>query len=237
MPNTVLNTIVAEAFCDACDRLEESDNLVEAVHDLIKENLSEHQRVIFNGNGYSAEWVKEAERRGLPNIRSMVDSIPELLKEDTIAMFDKFHVFTKAELNSRAEVQYENYSKTINIEAKTMIDIASKQIIPAVIKYEKSLGDTINSIKNAGVSEVAVEGELLQKTSLLLTEVDKGIKNLQEVDAKACAMPEGAPQARYYHDVVMEAMNELLSPVDKLEMIVDKEMWPMPSYGDLIFEV
>ncbi|QOV20887.1 glutamine synthetase III [Blautia liquoris] len=237
MPNTVLNTIVAEAFCDACDRLENSKNLVDAVHDLIKENLSEHQRVIFNGNGYSREWVDEAERRGLANIRSMVDSIPELLKEDTVTMFEKFHVFTKAELNSRAEVQYENYSKTINIEAKTMIDIASKQIIPAVIKYEKSLSETIIAIKNAGVCEVSVESELLCKTSLLLTEANRALKNLKETETKACSLPEGAPRARYYHDVVMEAMNTLRSPIDRLEMIVDKEMWPMPSYGDLMFEV
>ena len=237
MPNTVLNTIVAEAFCDACDRLENSKNLVDAVHDLIKENLSEHQRVIFNGNGYSREWVDEAERRGLANIRSMVDSIPELLKEDTVTMFEKFHVFTKAELNSRAEVQYENYSKTINIEANTMIDIASKQIIPAVIKYEKSLSETIIAIKNAGVCEVSVESELLCKTSLLLTEANRALKNLKETETKACSLPEGAPRARYYHDVVMEAMNTLRSPIDRLEMIVDKEMWPMPSYGDLMFEV
>lgn len=236
-PNTVLNTIVAEAFCDACDKLEASDNLEEAIHDVIKDNLSEHQRVIFNGNGYSEEWVEEAERRGLPNIKSMVDSIPELTKEENVAMFEKFRVFTKAELESRAEVQYENYAKTINIEAKAMIDIAAKQIIPAVIKYARNLAESINAIQAAGITEVSVEKELLAETSALLRETHAALSKLKEVDGKACCMEEGEECAKYYHDVVMLAMSELREPVDKLEMIVDKEMWPMPSYGDLIFEV
>lgn len=236
-PNTVLNTIVAEAFCDACDELEAADDFATAVHNLIKKNLSEHQRVIFNGNGYSDEWVEEAERRGLPNIKSMVEAIPELTKEENVAMFEKFGVFTKAELESRAEVKYENYSKTINIEAKAMIDIAAKQIVPAVIKYAKSLADSVNAIKAAGIEEVSVETELLAETSALLKETQVALKNLIDTDAKACGMEDGAAQAAFYHDEVMKAMSELRAPVDKLEMIVDKEMWPMPSYGDLIFEV
>ena len=139
-PNIVLNTIVAEAFCEACDILEKAEDFDTAVHDLIKQYVGEHQRIIFNGNGYSDEWVAEAERRGLPNIKSMVDAIPALVTEKSIALFGKFGVFTKAELESRAEVKYENYAKAINIEARTMIDVASKQIIPAVIKYTKTLG-------------------------------------------------------------------------------------------------
>ena len=235
--NTVLNTIVAEAFCDACDELEAADDFATAVHNLIKKNLSEHQRVIFNGNGYSDEWVEEAERRGLPNIKSMVEAIPELTKEENVVMFEKFGVFTKAELESRAEVKYENYAKTINIEAKAMIDIAAKQIVPAVIKYAKSLADSVNAIKAAGIEEVSVETELLAETSALLKETQVALKNLIDTDAKACGMEDGAAQAAFYHDEVMKAMSELRAPVDKLEMIVDKEMWPMPSYGDLIFEV
>lgn len=236
-PNTVLNTIVAEAFCDACDELEAADDFATAVHNLIKKNLSEHQRVIFNGNGYSDEWVEEAERRGLPNIKSMVEAIPELTKEENVVMFEKFGVFTKAELESRAEVKYENYAKTINIEAKAMIDIAAKQIVPAVIKYARSLADSVNAIKAAGIEEVSVETELLAETSALLKETQVALKNLIDTDAKACGMEDGAAQAAFYHDEVMKAMSELRAPVDKLEMIVDKEMWPMPSYGDLIFEV
>ena len=138
-PNIVLNTIVAEAFRDACDVLEGAENFEDAVHDLIKKNLSEHQRIIFNGDGYADEWLAEAERRGLPNIKSMVYAIPALTTDTAIKLFGDFKVFTEAELVSRAEVKFENYAKTINIEAKTMIDMASKQIIPAVIKYATSL--------------------------------------------------------------------------------------------------
>ena len=236
-PNIVLNTIVAEAFSDACDILEKAEDFDEAVHDLIKKNFSEHQRIIFNGNGYSDEWVAEAERRGLPNIRSMVEAIPELTKKESVRMFEKFGVFTKAELESREEVKYENYTKTINIEAKTMIDMASKQIIPAVVKYTKVLADSINAVKAAGVNEVTVQKKLLEETSALLKQTQKSLNALIEAEAKANAMEEGTRQAKFYHEKVVMAMEELRVPVDELEMIVDKEMWPMPSYGDLIFEV
>lgn len=236
-PNIVLNTIVAEAFSDACDILEKADDFDEAVHDLIKKNFSEHQRIIFNGNGYSDEWVAEAERRGLPNIRSMVEAIPELTKRESVRMFEKFGVFTKAELESREEVKYENYTKTINIEAKTMIDMASKQIIPAVVRYTKVLADSINAVKAAGVNEVTVQKKLLEETSALLKQTQKSLNALIEAEAKANAMEEGKRQAKFYHEKVVMAMEELRVPVDELEMIVDKEMWPMPSYGDLIFEV
>ena len=236
-PNIVLNTIVAEAFRDACDVLEKAENKEEAVHDLIKKNLSEHQRIIFNGNGYSEEWVQEAERRGLPNIGCMVDAIPALTTEKAIRLFGDFKVFTKSELESRAEVKYENYAKTINIEAKTMIDMASKQIIPAVIKYATSLAKSINTIAAAGVSEVTVQKELLEETSTLLKETQEALKHLMVTEDKAFAMPDGMEQAKFYHESVVPAMEALRAPVDRLEMIVDKEMWPMPSYGDLMFEV
>ena len=235
-PNIVLNTIVAEAFCEACDILEKAEDFDTAVHDLIKQYVGEHQRIIFNGNGYSDEWVAEAERRGLPNIKSMVDAIPALVTEKSIALFDKFGVFTKAELESRAEVKYENYAKAINIEARTMIDVASKQIIPAVIKYTKTLADTINAVTAAG-AETSVQVELLNETSALLSDTKVALAKLSDVTEIAATKAEGEEQARYFHDVVTVAMAELRDPVDKLEMIVDKEMWPMPSYGDLLFEV
>ena len=164
-PNIVLNTIVAEAFRDACDVLEGAENFEDAVHDLIKKNLSEHQRIIFNGDGYADEWLAEAERRGLPNIKSMVYAIPALTTDTAIKLFGDFKVFTEAELVSRAEVKFENYAKTINIEAKTMIDMASKQIIPAVIKYATSLAGSINTITAAGVTAVGVQKNLLNETS------------------------------------------------------------------------
>ena len=234
--NVVLNTIVAEAFSEACDILEKADDFDMAVHDLIKKYATEHQRIIFNGNGYADAWVEEAERRGLSNIKSMVEAVPALVTEDTVSMFEKFKVFTKAELESRVEIKYENYSKAINIEARTMIDMASKQIIPAVIKYTKSLADTVLAVKEAGV-DASVQAGLLKETSDLLAETKSALDALSAVTDKAAAMDEGEEQARFYHFDVVPAMETLRTPVDKLEMIVDKEAWPMPSYGDLIFEV
>ena len=235
-PNVVINTIVAEAFKEACDVLESSDDFDMAVHDLNKKYAYEHQRIIFNGNGYSDEWVEEAGRRGLPNIRSMVEAIPALTTEKTIKMFEEFKVFTRAELESRAEIKFENYSKAINIEARTMIDMASKQIIPAVIKYTKTLADTVISVKEAG-ADASVQAELLTEVSSLLNQTKKALEALIAVTDQASSMEEGADQARFYHSDVVPAMAALRAPVDELEMIVDKEAWPMPSYGDLIFEV
>ena len=236
-PNVVLNTIVAEAFSEACDVLEKADDFDMAVHDLIKEYATEHQRIVFNGNGYSDEWVAEAERRGLPNIRSMVDAIPALNTEKSVKLFEKFKVFTKAELDSRVEIEYETYSKEINIEARAAIDIATKQIIPAVIKYTTVLAESITSVKAACGADISAQTEILTQVSSLLADSKKALAKLQVVTEKAAEMEEGRDQAVYYRDEVKTAMDELRAPIDKLEMLVDKSMWPMPSYGDLLFEV
>ena len=233
----MLNTIVAEAFSDACDVLEKADDFEMAVHDLIKMQAIEHQDIVFNGNGYSPEWVEEAERRGLPNITNMVDAVPALVTEKAIALFEKFNVFTKAELESRSEIHYENYAKAINIEARAMIDMAGKQIIPAVIKYTTALANSINSVKAACEADLSVQIGLLTEVSGLLAETKAALTRLTGAAEQACAMPQGREQAVCYRDEVKTAMDALRAPVDKLEMIVDKEMWPMPSYGDLIFEV
>ena len=236
-PNVVLNTIVADAFSDVCDILEKTDDIDMAVHDIIKEQATAHHKIVFNGNGYSEEWVEEAERRGLPNIRSMVDAIPALATDKAVALFEKFNVFTRAELESRVEISYENYSKAINIEARTMIDMAGKQIIPSVIKYTTSLANSINAVRAACDADVSTQTELLMETSALLTEAKNALARLKEATEKAVAMPGGRTQAVCYREEVVTAMEALRAPVDKLEMMVDKEMWPMPSYGDLIFEV
>lgn len=237
-PNVVLNTIVAEAFCDIADELEKAEDLDIAVHDLIKKLATEHQRIVFNGNGYADEWVEEAERRGLPNIKTMVDAIPALTTDKAVALFEKFGVFTKAELQSRAEVQYEAYAKALNIEAKAMIDIAGKQIIPSVIKATTQLAASINAVTAACAdADVSVQQELLAETSALLSETKVALAKLQDVTIEAAEKEEGRERAEFFKDTVKPAMEELRSPVDKLEMLVDKELWPMPSYGDLIFEV
>ena len=236
--NVVLNTIVAEAFSEVCDELEKSKDIDLAVHDIIKRFATEHQRIIFNGDGYSEEWVEEAARRGLPNIKSMVDAIPAYLDEKSVKLFEKFKVFDKLELESRAEIQYETYAKTINIEALSMIDIAGKHIIPAVIRYTTALASSVNAVTTAcPEADVSVQTELLLETSNLLSDTKVALAKLEDVTAQAKSMKPGREQAKYYYDEVTTAMAALRAPVDRLEMIVDKEMWPMPSYGDLLFEI
>ena len=235
--NVVLNTIAAEAFKEACDRLEAAEDFDMAVHDLIKEYAIDHQRIVFNGNGYAPEWAEEAKRRGLPNLPSMVDAIPALTTDKAVKLFEEFHVFTRTELESRAEIQYEIYAKAINIEAKTMIDITTKQIIPAVIRYTTVLADSINAVQAVGAIDVSVQLELLKKCSALLKSTNSAMNKLSKAVAKVPEIPEGRERAVYCKDTITKAMEELRTPVDELEMLVDKEMWPMPSYGDLIFEV
>lgn len=235
-PNVVLNTITAEVFAETCDILEKAEDFDKAVHDLIKEYAIENQEIVFNGDGYSQQWVEEAERRGLPNITSMVEAIPAMTTERAVTLFERFHVFTKAELESRAEIQYEAYAKAINIEARTMIDMASKQILPAIIQYTKTLADTVNAVREAGV-DASVQMDTLEEVSALLKEMKEALHCLKDEVSIAAEKQEGEEQATYYYQKVCPAMKALRTPVDKLEMIVDKEVWPMPSYGDLIFEV
>ena len=234
--NVVLNTIAAEAFEEACDRLEKAEDFDKELDALIVEYTEKHKRIIFSGNGYSKEWQEEAKRRGLPNLPTMVDAIPALTTDAAIDMFEHFKVFTKAELEARAEIQYEIYAKAINIEARTMIDMATKQIIPAVVKYTTVLAESVNQVRAAGKTyNVSVQEKLLEKTSALLAESYEALNHLAEVTAEIEKKEEGPERARYCLDVIMPAMTELRTPVDALEMIVDKEMWPMPSYGDLMF--
>ncbi len=235
-PNTTLNAIVAEAFCEAADILEKADDFDLAVHDLIKEYLTRHQRIIFNGNGYSDEWVAEAERRGLPNIKSMIEAVDTLTTEKAVKLYEKFGIFTKAELESRKEVLYETYIKTINIEALTMIEMASKQIVPAVIRYSKSLADTVLAVKAAGV-DASVQTQLLGEVSRKLSAMKRALSGLEEAVSRAGEIGDVREKAFFYKDVVKEAMTGLRKPADELEMLVDKKVWPIPTYGDLIFEV
>ncbi len=235
-PNTTLNAIVAEAFCEAADILEKAEDFELAVHDLIKEYMTKHQRIVFNGDGYSDEWVAEAARRGLPNIKSMVEAAATLTTDKAVKLFEKFGIFTRVELESREEVTYETYSKSINIEAKTMIDMAKKQILPAVIKYTKSLADTVIAVKEAG-ADASVQADLLKEVSTKLAAAKEALVKLEKLEQEAAAMEDIKKQAFFYKDEVFAAMTELRAPVDELEMLVDKDVWPIPTYGDLIFEV
>ncbi|MCF0129686.1 MAG: glutamine synthetase III [Pseudobutyrivibrio sp.] len=237
-PNIILNTIMAEAMADACDVLEKADDFEAAVDKMIADLAKKHQRIVFSGDGYSQEWVDEAARRGLPNIKSMVDAIPALTTDKAVALFERFGVFNRTELESRTEIEYEQYAKQINIEAKTMIDMTSKQIIPAVIGYSTDLALSISTISDACPdADVSTQRELLLEVSDLLAETKMALSKLQDSDSKARHTSGSKERANFFHDVVFADMAALRKPVDKLEMLVDKEAWPMPSYGDMIFEV
>ncbi len=233
---TILNTIVAEAFCEAADVLEKAENFEAAVHDLIKTNLTEHQRIVFDGDGYSEAWIEEAARRGLPNIPSMIEAADVLITDKAVELFSQFGIFTRAELESRREIIYETYAKTVNIEALTMIDMAERQIIPACMKYERDLAETILAVQQAGVVFRA-EKDKLQKIADEIEHAQTALDALREVENTAAALPDGKERAFYYKDAVKPAMEALRKPCDLLESYVDKEAWPFPTYEDLMFEI
>ena len=236
--NVVLNTIVAEAFKEAADILEASDDFPTAVHDLIKKLLSEHRRIIFNGNGYTEEWVQEAERRGFPNLKCMVDSIPSLVTEKAVKLFGDFGVYTRSELYARAEIEYETYAKSVLVEARTMSDMAGKQIIPAVIRYSGDLARSLNEVRTAcPEADMSVQTELVLEVSSLLAAMKNAMEEIRKDLEKAGTMSNMKERAHFCYDEMVPAMNRLREPADRLEMIVDKEYWPFPSYGDMIFEV
>ncbi len=234
--NVVLNTIVAQSFKEIADELEQAENFEMACHDMIKKLFTEHHRIVFNGNGYTDAWIDEAARRGLPNIPTMVDAIPALTTPKAIDLFQSFGVFTEAELRSRAEIKYEAYSKAINIEAKAMIDIAGKQIIPAVVSYTTELANSILAVTEAGV-DASVQKEMLDSVTGYLKDMKSAHAKLIGVVAEAATIDDTAELATYFKDTVTTVMADLRRPADALEMIVDKEFWPFPSYGDLMFEV
>lgn len=236
--NTVLNTIVADVLCDMADELEKAQDFDLAIQELIKKTVTDHQRIIFNGNGYSEEWVKEAERRGLSNLKSMVEAIPALLKESSKKVFGKQGVFSEIELRSRTEILYESYSKTINIEAKTMIYMVNQKYIPAVMKFTKELADTINSIKAADSEvDISVQIGLLRECSMLLVQAKNVLGKLQIAVAEAANNNDFTDKANFFRSTVFPIMEELRAPIDKLEVIMDKDLWPVPTYSDLLYEL
>lgn len=237
-PNVVINTIVAEAFAEASDILEKAPDFDMAVHDLIKKQALESRRIVFNGNGYSDDWVEEAKRRGLPNIATMVDAIPALTEKSSVEVFERFGVFTESELRSRAEIEYETYAKKLNIEARAMVDIIRKQIIPSVIKYLSVLAKNINEIRQAlPTADTSTSEGMLAEASALLKETKAALNTLEEARLTEEKMSDSKERAVFCRDRIVPAIDAVRVPVDKLEMLVDKEYWPMPSYGDMLFEV
>ncbi|MFZ5988690.1 MAG: glutamine synthetase III [Bacillota bacterium] len=238
-PNFVLNTIVAEVLSEVADRLEKAEDLDAEVQQLLKELVSNHKRIIFNGNNYSDEWVNEAEKRGLPNIRSTVEAIKAIISDKNVKVFENHGVLSKAELHSRYEINLENYIKTINIEALTMLEMAKRQILPAVIDFTTNVASSITAIQATGLSvDISAQTELLTEVSILLASFKKNIAELEKAVAKAADASEDTyKQACMYRDDVFVKMSELRAVGDKLETLVDAEMWPFPTYGDLLFNV
>ncbi|WHH60286.1 glutamine synthetase III [Petroclostridium sp. X23] len=238
-PNVVLNTIVAETLSRIADRLEKAIDFNAEVEALCKEVVVNHKKIIFNGNGYSDEWVAEAEKRGLPNISSTVEAVKHLISEKSIAVFEKHCVLSKAELYSRFEINLEAYIKQINIEALTMIEMSKRQIVPAAIKFANELAASINAVKLTGIdADVSVQAEILKDVSGTLASFKKNIEKLEKATAEAAEMHgDTYKQACAYRDEVFTAMSELRADGDKLETMIDAELWPMPTYADLLFNV
>lgn len=236
-PNVVINTIVAEVLSQISDRLEQAEDFHHELRAILKEIALNHSRIIFDGNGYSEEWVKEAEERGLPHIRSTVEAISALISDKSIQVFEKHGVFSSTELHSRYEIYLEQYSKTINIEAQTMIDMAKRQILPVVMRYATELAHSINTIGSAcAEANVSTQTTLLQEISSLLKDLKDKIDTLQVATTKAKELNGDANrQGIYYRDVVFPAMNDLREVVDTLEILVDYELWPLPSYTQMLF--
>ncbi len=236
--NTTLNAIVAEALCQAADELEAADDFSTACMQVIHCNMTEHQRIIFNGDGYSEEWVQEAARRGLPNLPSLVDAVPALTTQKAINLFTRFGIYTPQELEARAEIMYETYIKVIKIEANTMIHMAAKHYIPAVIHYTTRLAQSINAVASAcPQAELSVQRKLLQEVSRYLADASTALEQLKPLMGRVDSIDGVKEMALAYHDAVVPAMDALRYPIDTLELMVDKSIWPVPTYGDLMFEV
>ena len=236
--NTTLNSIVAEAFCEAADTLEKAEDFTKSLKTLIATNFILHQNIIFNGNSYCEQWVKEAEHRGLPNLRSMVDAVPALTTEKAVRLFEKFGIYTRAELESRSEVMYGTYSKVTLIEARTMSHMAGKHYIPAVVRFTTRMADSIWKIHNSGVqADTEVQQTLLQESCTLLKRAKTALTALDTQIAESGSIESAEALAHFCQEKLVPVMHELRAAIDALELIVDKDLWPVPTYGDLMFEV
>ena len=236
--NIVLNTIVAEELEQFADRLDKATDVNAAAVEIVKQTMKNHNRIIFNGNNYSEEWLKEAERRGLHNFKTTVDAIPAFETEESIKLFEKHGIFTETEVRSRCEILFENYTKTVNIEALTMLDMAKKEILPAVLAYNKEVFNTLKVKQELGLN-VSLEKEQAYaiKLSNLTESFMSKIDALDKVVLDAKDSKEGLEAAKYYRDYVIEAMQTLRMVSDELETMVSSANWPFPTYVDLLFYV
>ena len=233
-PMFVINTIVADVLSDIADELEKAGNVKSATSKILKKIATEHRKIIYNGDNYTEEWVAEAERRGLPNIQSTVASLETIMDKENVAAFKKHGVLTEAELQARTEILLEAYSMSINIEAMTMLNMAKRQILPACIEYSSVLGSAVGAVTSAGV-EAGPQRELLENVCELIGKMKKDISELEKVAAEAKKLTDTAKQAELYRDKVIPAMNALRATSDELETIVDADLWPLPTYAEMLF--
>ena len=236
--NIVLNTIVADVLSDFADRLEKAKDFGKELKALMKETVKKHKRIIYNGNNYSEEWVKEAEKLGLLNLKTTVDALPYFVQDKNIKMFTKMGIFNEKEIRSRYEIMLENYCKIVNIEALTMLEMAKKDIFPAVVSYSKMLCDAVIAKKSVGI-DVSDSAELIlaKKTDGLTAELYRRTDELDNAISAAHEVGDLLNQAQRFRDSVLTAMQELRTVCDALETIVAEEYWPYPTYGDLLFSV
>ncbi len=234
--NTVLNTAVAEVLHGFADILEGAENFEVTLHDLVRDTIRDHKRIIFNGNGYDDAWVREAERRGLGNYKTTPEALAHYLDEKNISLFANNKIFSEAELKSRHEIMLENYCKVVNIEALTMIDMARKEIIPAISKYVKSLSENISAVKAVMPdAELPFEYETVARLTVLNASAFSALGRLQAASKAAKAVFGYAELAEYYRSCVIPVMNELRFACDEAEALTAEEFWPIPSYGELLF--
>jgi len=233
-PMFVLNTIVADILSDIADELEKAKNVKSAAQKILKRIATEHRRVIYNGDNYTDEWVEDAKRRGLPNIRSTVESLETIMDKEHVAVFKKHGVLTEAELHARAEILLEAYSMSINIEALTMLNMAKRQILPACIEYSSVLGSAVGAVKSAGI-KTPPQKKLLENVCRLIGQLTKNISDLEKTVAVVQKIADATKNARKYRDDVIPAMQALRVTADELETIVDAELWPIPTYAEMLF--
>ncbi|MGN1418849.1 MAG: glutamine synthetase type III, partial [Acutalibacteraceae bacterium] len=237
--NIVLNTAVAEELKQFADELEKAEDFGSALHALIKRTIAENKNIIFNGNGYDDAWIEEATtKRGLLNLKSTPDALPHFVDEKNVKLYTSHKVFTESELYARHEIHFESYNKHIHIEALTMIDMASKDILPAVTKYTKQLSDSVVAKKSAlPTATCKYEESIIEKLSTLSAEIYTKLGKLEEVTAQSETIDDAQKLSRFSHDVVIAAMDDLRASVDAAEEITSSEYWPYPSYGEMLFSV
>ena len=238
-PNTLLNTIVAEElsqFTEILEPFKGTDVFESEVKKLLKDVLKDHRRIIFNGDGYSPEWVKEAERRGLPNYPSTVDCMPHYTDEKNLRILRKFGIYNRNELTARTEIHLEKYSKTRRIEARTMIEMARKQLLPATLGYVSKLAEAISVKKNIGLTAVT-EQKIAAKLTSLADKFYESIERLEKQVANAIAIEDVKKQAEYFHDNVLAEMVIMRSIADEIEINMPLSEWPIPTYSEIIYNV